>query len=82
MKAGMNEYAHHLDKLPAILKKGLGRDLCTCNRVVKMDVIKAIIDGATTIEEVRRETYASTGIGCCAQQIERLIECLCEPDTE
>lgn len=67
-----------LDNLPSILKKNLNRDLCTCNQVLKIDIINAIISGATTVDEVKKQTYASMGSGCCVQQIERLIECLCQ----
>ena len=71
-----------LDKLPLILKKDLDRNLCTCNEVLKVDIINAIVNGATTVGEVKKETYATMGIGCCTQQVERLIECLCEPEPE
>ena len=66
-----------LDKLPDILKKNLDKNLCVCNEVLKMDIINAIVNGATTVEEVKKQTYATMGTGCCTQQIERLIECLC-----
>ena len=69
--------ADHLDKLPPILKKNLDKNLCTCNEVLKIDIITAIIDGATTVAEVRKRTYATMGSGCCKQQVKRLIECLC-----
>lgn len=69
-----------LDKLPAILKKDLDRNLCTCNEVLKMDIINAIVNGATTVEEIKKQTYATTGSGCCTQQVERLIEYLCSPE--
>ena len=68
-----------LDKLPDILKKNLDKNLCVCNEVLKMDIINAIVNGATTVEEVKKQTYATMGTGCCTQQIERLIECLCTP---
>jgi len=71
-----------LDKLPPILKKNLRRNLCVCNEVLKIDIINAIVDGATTVAEVRRQTYATMGSGCCEQQVKRLIECLCEPEEE
>ena len=71
-----------LDKLPPVLKKDLNRDLCTCNQVVKMDIIKAVINGATTVAEVKKQTYATMGSGCCTQQVERLIECLCSAETK
>ena len=45
-----------------------------------MDIINAIVNGATTLEEVKNQTYAATGAGCCIQQVERLIECLCAPE--
>ncbi|MDH5710827.1 MAG: (2Fe-2S)-binding protein [Gammaproteobacteria bacterium] len=69
-----------LDKLPPVLRRDLERNLCTCNEVVKMDIINAIINGATTVEEIKRQTFATMGIGCCTRQVERLIECLCSPE--
>ena len=69
-----------LDKLPPILKENLDKNLCVCNEVVKMDIINAIVNGATTVDEVKKETYATMGSGCCKQQVERLIECLCAPE--
>lgn len=71
-----------LDKLPPVLKKDLNRDLCTCNQVLKVDIINAIVNGATTVAEVKKKTYATMGSGCCTQQVERLIEYLCSVDTE
>ena len=68
-----------LDKLPPILKKNLDQNLCVCNEVVKMDIINAIVNGATTVAEIKKQTYATMGSGCCTQQVERLIECLCSP---
>ncbi len=71
-----------LDKLPPILKKDLDRNLCVCNEVPKMDIINAIANGATTVDEVKKQTYATDGIGCCKQQVERLIECIVPPESE
>ena len=71
-----------LDQLPPILKKSLDRNLCTCNEVLKMDIIKAIVNGATTVGDVKKQTYATMGSGCCTQQVERLIECLYSPEKE
>jgi NAD(P)H-nitrite reductase large subunit len=45
-----------------------------------MDIINAIINGATSVEEVKKQTYATMGTGCCIQQVERLIECLRAPE--
>jgi len=45
--------------------------------VPKIDIINAIVSGATTVEEIKKQTYATMGSGCCKQQVERLIECLC-----
>jgi len=71
-----------LDKLPSILKKNLDRNLCVCNDVLKRDIISAIVNGATTVEEIKKQTYATMGSGCCTQQVEHLIECLCSPEKE
>lgn len=72
--------ANLLDKLPSALKKDLAKNLCTCMDVPKMDVINAIVDGATTVDAVKSQTGATMGAGCCVQQVERLIECLCAPE--
>jgi len=69
-----NPVTEPLDKLPAILKKNLDKNLCVCNEVPKMDIINAIVSGASTVAEVKKQTYATMGSACCEQQIERLIE--------
>lgn len=65
-----------LDRLPEILKRDLDCNLCVCNEVLKIDVINAIANGATTVEEVRKRTYATDGNGCCKHQVARLIKCI------
>jgi NAD(P)H-nitrite reductase large subunit len=50
--------------------------------VPKMDIINAIVNGATTVEEVKKQTSATMGSGCCVQQVERLIEYLCTPENK
>lgn len=72
--------ANPLDNLPANLKKDLEKNLCTCMDVPKMEVINAIVNGATTVEAVKQQTSATMGAGCCIQQIERLIEYLNAPE--
>jgi len=72
--------ANILDKLPIALKQDLHKNLCTCMDVPKMEIINAIVNGAITLEEVKKQTCAATGAGCCVQQVERLIECLCAPE--
>jgi NAD(P)H-nitrite reductase large subunit len=59
-----------LEKLPDILKQNVDKNLCVCNEVVKMNVINAIANGVTTVEEVRDLTYATGGNGCCTRQVE------------
>ncbi|MDH5178181.1 MAG: (2Fe-2S)-binding protein [Gammaproteobacteria bacterium] len=69
-----------LAKLPEILRQDMERNLCTCNDVPRIDIITAIVNGATSVEAIREETYATMGTGCCRQQVERLLECLCAPE--
>lgn len=61
------------------MRENLDRNLCVCMDVPKIDIIVAIVNGAITVEEVKKQTYATMGSGCCTQQIERLIEHLCKP---
>ena len=78
----MAQISDPLDRLPPTLKNNLDRNLCTCNEVLKIDIINAIVNGATTVSEIKTQTYATMGIGCCTQQVERLIECLCSAENE
>ena len=78
----INPVTNPMEKLTPVLKKDLDRNLCVCNEVLKLDVINAIVNGATTVAEIKKQTYATVGIGCCTQQVERLIECLCSPEME
>ena len=71
-----------LNKLTPTLKKNLDKNLCVCNDVLKIDIINAIANGATTVAEVRKQTYATMGVGCCTQQVEQLIECLCTSEID
>ena len=50
-----------LDKLPAIIKMNLDKNLCVCNKVPKIDIINAIVNGANTVAEVRKQTYTTMG---------------------
>ena len=78
----INPDTNPMDKLTPILKRDLDRNLCVCNEVLKMDIINAIVNGAIIMEEIKKQTYATVGLGCCTQQVERLIECLCSPEME
>lgn len=59
-----------LDKLPPALKKDLDKNLCISNEVSRMDIINAIARGAITVEEVKKQTYATMGSGCCIQPVD------------
>ncbi|MDH5301993.1 MAG: (2Fe-2S)-binding protein [Gammaproteobacteria bacterium] len=63
-----------LEKLPDIYKQDLERNLCVCNEVQRLVVINVIANGAKTVEEVTRLTYAADGNACCKRQVQRLID--------
>ncbi len=69
-----------LDRLPGFHRDSLDKNLCVCNEIPKIRIIHAIIAGASTVEEVRQQTYATDGNGCCRLQVERLIGYLTEAD--
>lgn len=71
-----------LNRLPEILTRDLQCNLCVCNDVLRIDVIKAIDEGADTLEKVREKTYASDGNGCCKRQVQRLLDCLAKNQDE
>jgi len=67
-----------LARLPEHHLNSLQKNLCVCNEVPKINVVNAILEGATTVPKVRELTGASDGNGCCRLQIEFLIKYLCE----
>lgn len=69
-------YEEALSCLPDLLKRDLEQPLCVCNQVIKSDVIKAIAEGAQTLQQVQQRTYASDGTGCCKRQIQTLIKAI------
>lgn len=71
-----------LDKLPDFHRDSLDKNLCVCNEIPKIKIVDAILAGATTVEEIRTQTYATDGNGCCRLQVERLIEYLCESTSD
>jgi NAD(P)H-nitrite reductase large subunit len=56
-----NPVTNSLDKLPPILKMNLRRNLCTCNEVLKFDIINTIVDGATSVEEIKKTDLCHCG---------------------
>lgn len=63
-----------INRLPDILKKDLDQPLCVCNQVNKIDIIKAIVTGAESIEQLQQKTGATDGNGCCRRQVESLMK--------
>jgi len=69
-----------LEKLPDSLKKNLEKNLCVCNEVPKIKIITAIVNGATSIADIKKQTYATMGSACCKLQVQKLIDCLCSDE--
>ena len=82
MSSKIDPVTNPLDKLPPILKEDFRPKSMCLYEVLKMVIINAIVDGATTVGEIKKQTYATMGTGCCTKQVERLVECLCSPETE
>ena len=54
------------------------RIICHCKNVSYIDIRKAMIKGARTLEEVKEMTGAATGCGRCAGAIEEILASVCE----
>lgn len=46
--------------------------ICHCKNVSYIDIRKAMINGARTLDEIKEMTGASTGCGRCAGEIEKI----------
>lgn len=53
------------------------RIICNCKQVSYIDIRKAMINGARTLEEVKEMTGAATGCGRCAGAIEEILASVC-----
>jgi NAD(P)H-nitrite reductase large subunit len=69
-----------VSKLPELLKRDLDQPLCVCNQIIKRAVIKAIAEGADTLQKVQQQTFASDGTGCCKRQVQALIDVIYSKD--
>lgn len=48
--------------------------ICYCLNISEADIVKAVKDGATTLEAVQDVTGAGTACGACLGEIEEIIE--------
>ena len=53
------------------------RIICHCKNVSYIDIRKAMIKGARTLDEIKEMTVAATGCGRCADEIEKILASVC-----
>lgn len=53
------------------------RIICHCKNVSYIDIRKAMIDGARTLEEIKERTGAATGCGRCSGAVEEILASVC-----
>ena len=53
------------------------RIICHCKQVSYIDIRKAMIAGARTIDEIKEMTGAATACGRCAGEIEKILKSVC-----
>lgn len=51
--------------------------ICHCKNVSYIDIRKAMINGARTLDEIKEMTGACTGCGRCAGEIEKILASVC-----
>lgn len=51
--------------------------ICYCNNVTYIDIRKAMINGARTLEEIQEATGAGTVCGRCTSEIEKILASVC-----
>ncbi len=55
-------------------KKTKDRVICFCYSVPESTIVKAIQNGCTSLMDIRRETYASTGCAGCSEEVKKLLK--------
>ena len=53
------------------------RIICHCKNVSYIDIRKAMIQGARTLDEIKDMTGAANGSGRCAGEIEKILGSVC-----
>lgn len=53
------------------------RIVCRCKNVSYVDIRKAMIQGARTVEDIQKMTGAGTGCGGCISEIEKILSIAC-----
>ena len=51
--------------------------ICHCKQVSYIDIRKAMVTGARTVEEIKEKTGAATGCGRCVDDIEKILASVC-----
>lgn len=55
-------------------KKPKDRVVCFCYSVPESTIIQAIQNGCSSLMDIRRETYASTGCAGCSEEVKKLLK--------
>ena len=53
------------------------KTICHCKNVSYIDIRKAMVKGARTLDEIKDMTGAATGCGRCAGEIEKILGSVC-----
>jgi NAD(P)H-nitrite reductase large subunit len=51
----------------------LDRTICFCYSITESQIVAAIQNGAESLMEIRRVTYANTGCGGCGEEVKKLL---------
>lgn len=55
----------------------VNRIICHCKQVSYLDIRKAMVKGARTIDDIQKATGAGTGCGNCIGEIEKILSIAC-----
>jgi len=55
-------------------KEQKDRIICFCYSVPESVIIEAIHNGCSSLMDIRRETYASTGCAGCSEEVKKILK--------
>ena len=73
LRAAINDYFRK-SKQEYRIQKDKAKVVCTCLNVTDHEIEDAVLEGATTYEDVQKKTKCGTGCGSCKPRIEKLID--------
>lgn len=74
LREAINDYFQKSEQTGRIPAPAETKIICNCKQITDLDIEDAVLEGATTLDLVKKKTGAGTACGTCISDIEKVIE--------